>query len=220
MSDKTLRFNKQSRPNKIGIPRQIHRPKLSQIVKSADDSTESQVKIYYVSLYTQNRKCLFGKISDDNVNLNQAGLIVQEYWYDLPIIYPCIQLDLFVVMPNHLHGLLMLSKPALSTVNPDLLVAEESLRYSYSGLSEIIKDEIIKKYMSVSSRLITELDSSLKEPIWRKNFETEDVRNEFRLNLLRDYIADNPSQWEQDPMNPVFHKNTGFFPITNKYTDE
>ncbi|MEJ5264492.1 MAG: hypothetical protein WHT29_04170 [Bacteroidales bacterium] len=68
----------------------------------------SQPGGYYVTLVTQNRECLFGDVVDGKMVLNEAGRIVEWIWYDLPNHVANVKLDEFVVMPNHVHGIIMI----------------------------------------------------------------------------------------------------------------
>jgi len=69
----------------------------------------SQAGAYFVTACTQNRVVLFGEIIDGDVRLNEMGTIVQQTWDDLPTHYHGIDLDAFIVMPNHVHGIIILA---------------------------------------------------------------------------------------------------------------
>jgi len=69
----------------------------------------SQAGAYFITVCTQNHERLLGKISDAEMLISAWGNIVQECLYDLPNHYPCVGLDIFVVMPNHIHGIVVLS---------------------------------------------------------------------------------------------------------------
>jgi REP element-mobilizing transposase RayT len=66
----------------------------------------SQPGGYFITLCNYNHGCLFGKIVGEEIQLNKLGLIVKEEWLQTQVIHPKIELDEFIVMPNHLHGLL------------------------------------------------------------------------------------------------------------------
>ena len=68
----------------------------------------SQEGVYYVTLCTQGRECLFGEVSGEEMWLNDAGRVIRSTWEELPQRFQSVDLDLFVVMPNHLHGILMI----------------------------------------------------------------------------------------------------------------
>ncbi|MBI3597330.1 MAG: hypothetical protein HY203_09285 [Nitrospirae bacterium] len=69
----------------------------------------SQPGAYFVTICTQNRECVFGKILNTEMILNDAGRMVQGVWDELPVHYPGVQIDSFVIMPNHIHGIIVLT---------------------------------------------------------------------------------------------------------------
>ena len=68
---------------------------------------------YYVTLCTQDRACLFGEVVDGDMQVNDAGRMVSEAWHALPDRFPAIDLDAFVIMPNHIHGVVMITNDAM-----------------------------------------------------------------------------------------------------------
>ena len=71
----------------------------------------SQVGAYYITVCTQDRECLFGDVVDGQMQLNQSGQIVRSLWDSLPQFYEGIELDAFVIMPNHVHGFIAIGVP-------------------------------------------------------------------------------------------------------------
>jgi REP element-mobilizing transposase RayT len=68
----------------------------------------SQDGAYFATVCAQNRQCLFGSIANAKMELNEAGEIVNNCWYEIPKHYPFVVLDEFVVMPNHFHGIIVI----------------------------------------------------------------------------------------------------------------
>ena len=66
---------------------------------------------YYVTIVAQDRVCLFGEVVGENVRLGEAGVMVQAVWEALPHRFPSIETDAFVVMPNHIHGIIVIDGP-------------------------------------------------------------------------------------------------------------
>ena len=71
----------------------------------------SQPGGYFVTIVTQNRLCLFGEVVGEKMHLNEAGIMIREIWKNLPRRFPTVELDVFVVMPNHIHGILQIHEP-------------------------------------------------------------------------------------------------------------
>jgi putative transposase len=147
---------------------------------------------YFVTVCVQGRRCLFGEIKDTEMRLNRFGEIVDACWDDLPRHYGRVELDAFVVMPNHVHGIVVLTdvgaglKPARTPVGPD------------HGLSEIVR-----AFKTFSSRRINALRGSSGTPVWQRGFYEHVIRNNADLQRIRQYITDNPLRWALDPENPT-----------------
>ena len=71
----------------------------------------TQAGAYFVTLVTQERACLFGEIVDNVMRLNLAGQVVRAEWQRLASAFPDVQLDAFVIMPNHVHGIIVITEP-------------------------------------------------------------------------------------------------------------
>jgi len=136
---------------------------------------------------------LFGWISDERMFLNQAGRIVQDCWADLPNHYPNIELDEFVVMPNHVHGILVILDDEPHSVRAGLRPARTK-RYALS--------EIVRAFKSFSSRKINSMRGTMGRPVWQRNYYEHIIRDERSLGRIREYIDTNPQRWSLDRENP------------------
>ena len=76
-----------------------------------------------MTICTQNRACLFGELSDCEMRLNKAGQMVNDTWYSLPNRFLSVQLDAYIIMPNHVHGIILITDEKQSVVGPTLVVA-------------------------------------------------------------------------------------------------
>jgi REP element-mobilizing transposase RayT len=159
---------------------------------------------YFVSICTRNRECLFGVLVDAGMQLNGAGSIVQTAWDDLPSHYPHLELDAFVIMPNHIHGIVVLAdfafrrieagfKAAPTTPAPTMPIVP-SKRHALP--------EIVRAFKTFSARRINVLRNSPGVPVWQRNYYEHIIRDEESLNRVREYIANNPARWVEDPENP------------------
>ncbi|GIW45213.1 MAG: hypothetical protein KatS3mg077_2495 [Candidatus Binatia bacterium] len=77
----------------------------------------TQPGAYFVTLCTLNRQCLFGEVVDGQMRLNEAGHVAQRCWADIPNHFPHVQLDAFIVMPNHVHGVLVIAHHVVGAKN-------------------------------------------------------------------------------------------------------
>jgi putative transposase len=139
----------------------------------------SQAGAYFVTACTQNRLMLFGEVIDCDVRLNEMGTIVQQTWDDLPRHYHGIDLDAFIVMPNHVHGIIIL--------------ADQSERRHAIP-------EIVRGFKTFSARRVNERVGK-RGVLWQRGYYEHVIRNEKALDRIRAYIANNPARWADDPEN-------------------
>jgi putative transposase len=137
---------------------------------------------------------MLGEIVDGEMMLNGAGLVAREVWERLPDHYPHVLLDAFVIMPNHMHGILVLN------VNS---IMRAGLKPAPTANSDHGVPEIVRAFKTFSSRRINEFQGTRARPVWQRNYYEHIIRNEKTLNAIREYIQRNPSQWNKDPDNPA-----------------
>jgi REP element-mobilizing transposase RayT len=139
----------------------------------------AQAGAYFITVCTHGRTCLFGTIVDHEMRSNQAGAILKQTWSNLIAHYQNVDLDEFVVMPNHVHGIIVLS---------DASPARHGL------------PEIVRGFKSFSARGVNEVRGT-RGPLWQRGYYEHVIRNETALNGIREYIVNNPARWADDPEN-------------------
>jgi len=149
----------------------------------------SQAGAYFLTLCTQNRECLFGEIVEGGMRLNDAGRGVESVWNGLPEHYPHVELDVMVIMPNHVHGIIVLTPAVGAGLKP---APTAKVRHRLP--------EIVRAFKTFSSRRINEPRNTPGAKLWQRNYWEHIVRNEPELNRLRKYVQDNPAQWELDKL--------------------
>jgi REP element-mobilizing transposase RayT len=117
--------------------------------------------------------------------LNHLGRIVEASWLHLPRHYPRVLLDAFVVMPNHIHGIVILDE-----------LLDPSIRKP-PGLSQVIGS-----LKTDSAKRINNVRSSRGVAVWQRSFHDQIIRNEQHLDNVRAYITNNPARWHDDAENP------------------
>lgn len=152
----------------------------------------SQEGAYFVTVCTQNREFLFGEIVDGAMLLNDAGQIVCQCWRDIPAHFPQVVCDGFVVMPNHIHGILFVV---------DTLGAQHfsPLRGRPRGTSKTI-GSIVRGFKIGVTKWMRQNEPV--QNVWQRNYYEHIIRSEEELNRIRQYIIHNPEQWETDRENP------------------
>jgi REP element-mobilizing transposase RayT len=142
---------------------------------------------YFVTVCTHDRRPLFGEVRHGIMGLNEFGSAVWKAWAALPARFPSIESDWFVVMPNHLHAVIVLLTPAeqvKSKAGPTL-----------GGVVGALK--------SLGHKGIRDLGEGLYPRVWQERYHEHVVRDEDELRRIRKYIAENPLKWEFDRENPT-----------------
>jgi len=161
---------------------------------------------YFVTLCAHGRECIFGDISKGEVVLNDIGRIVEREWLRSAEIRKEIVLDAYVVMPNHLHGIVIFPaevagcRPALR--NPARNPAPRGQPRSSREHEARSLSTFIGQFKAVTTTAIRRLAQQPDLQVWQTRFFDRVVRNETELNQTREYIFNNPAQWELDEENP------------------
>ena len=150
---------------------------------------------YYVTICAQEREPVFGRIRDGKMVLNEAGKIVEHTWFGLPRHNDHIELDEFVVMPDHFHGIIHIvgagSKPAPDSA-PDRGYAMCPRGAGLEPAPTHGLPEIVRQFKTFSARRINAANNTLGMPVWQRNYYEHIIRNETELNQIRRYIQENP----------------------------
>ena len=129
---------------------------------------------------------MFGEIAEGKMVLNRYGEIVSACWHNLPNYHPHVNLDAFVVMPNHVYGIVII----------------EDLR---PGITKSVKKhpvtEIVRVFKTSSSRRINNIRGLVGTPVWQRNYWERVIRNQDEFNRICEYISNNPQRWHLDKEN-------------------
>ncbi len=138
----------------------------------------SQPGFYFITICTKDKRCLLGCIKDFQVSLSPTGSVAERCWLSLPIWFPGVTIDEFVIMPNHVHSILQIDD------------RPQSLK------------SIIGTFKSAVTRLARQEQTLTNKELWQRGYFDHIVRSDQALFRLRKYIADNPAQWQLDALNP------------------
>ena len=162
----------------------------------------SQAGAYFITICTQNRECLFGEIINGEMRLNTTGQIAADQWYATPQRFADIELDEFVVMPNHIHGIFVnVGAPLAGAQSP----GAQSVKNRATARVAPTVGGIIGAYKSLcvhhGLKWIKQNEPNrILGKMWQRNYWEHIVRNEPELNRIREYIHNNPAQWELDKL--------------------
>ncbi|MCK4420151.1 transposase [candidate division WOR-3 bacterium] len=156
---------------------------------------------YFVTVCTKDKKCYFGNVTEKEIRLSEIGEVVQGFWLKIPEHFGNVELDEYVMMPNHLHGILIIEKGKNCR--------DEALPRLYTGkypnMSRISPKAvslsvIIGSYKSICTKKIR--NSGVTSYSWQSGFYDHIIRNRKSLLKIREYIINNPLRWQYDQENP------------------
>jgi len=155
----------------------------------------SQPGEYFVTICTQGHKYTFGKIVDGEMHLNERGNVVKECWKKIPEHFPNAVLDEYIIMPNHIHGILVLNEQVGTRHAVSL---PERFRKPVPGSLSTI----VRSFKSAVTKRINEMHLTGDTQFWQPRYYDRIIRNEKELQKIRDYIANNVITWAFDKENP------------------
>ncbi|CAM3570398.1 transposase [Flavobacterium gelidilacus] len=171
---------------------------------------------YFITICTGNRKHYFGEIENNNnqkiMLLNEIGTIAENFWLEIPNHFPFVELGNFVVMPNHIHGILIIN--SLQNDNLNLLQCNDSNEKPSMAINESLQcndstntyfskispkpgsvSTIIRSYKSVVTKNARLINSDFN---WQSKFYDIIIKNSISFERIQTYIENNPSNWKED----------------------
>jgi len=144
---------------------------------------------YFITILAHKRSNLFGNIVNSKVEFNQLGELVNNHWHEISNHFDNVTLDQFIVMPNHIHGLILVENA----------FAESSEMNRFQKVTSKSLSSIVQNYKASVSREHNRQGVSKK--IWQSNYYERVIRTEKELEKCREYIMNNPLKWQLDRNN-------------------
>jgi putative transposase len=156
---------------------------------------------YFITICVRNRECLLGEINDGQMILNEYGSIVRDVWEDLPDRVSDIDLDEYIIMPNHFHAIISIDKSPESTeIQKDLDVDDIKAR------RKMILPKVVGRFKMLTAKAINQ-SREIEGSFWQRNYYERVIRSEEDCQIVRQYIINNPVKWEMDEHHPVRGSN-------------
>jgi putative transposase len=193
----------------------------------------------FITLCVYDREYLFGEIINGKMLLNEYGKIADNCWRKIPDIRSNVNLDEFIVMPNHIHGIIILKPFFVGAADPVARISDKKEFRIGTEISELEKSAflinratesvaptefqskdkekknrpngpkpgsvgaIIGQYKSVVTKQINTARNTVGKDVWQRDYYDHIGRNSREIFRIRQYIRNNPLQWELDEENPV-----------------
>jgi putative transposase len=149
---------------------------------------------YFITICTYDKKCVLGEVIEERKRLSPIGEIAKKYWEEIPEYFPEIKLDEYVIIPNHLHGIIIITKCR------DLINQIPTNNFPLMKNQKVTLGKIIRHYKARSAKHIH--DAGYIDFQWQPLFYDRIVRSDKELDNIRDYIINNPLKWYHDDENP------------------
>ncbi len=170
----------------------------------------SQAGACFVTICTMDRQCLFGDIVSGQMRLNRAGQMIATVWQEIPRYYSGIDIDNVAVMPNHLHGIITIvgagPRACPGPGHPQGGAPTVSGHPQGGAPARLSLPDVVHRFKTLTTkRYVDGVKQNGWTPfpgkLWQRNYWEHIVRNESELHRIREYICNNPAQWEMDKMH-------------------
>src|SRR3990172_2952188 len=165
----------------------------------------SSTVYYYVTICTKDRESVFGNVADGKMALTGIGNFARRYWLEIPEHFQNVELNEFIIMPNHIHGIIIIENQhcrdaihGVSTTDSGGITRAHNPMLSENSLSKIIR-----WYKGRCTFEINKIQNTIHFA-WQSRFYDHIIRNEKSLQKIREYIHYNPLKWDIDENNPDF----------------
>jgi putative transposase len=156
----------------------------------------SEAGAYFVTIVTLGRVASFGEVVNGEMRLNRNGEVVQKWWDNIPQHFQNVETGVFVIMPNHVHGIIIIGEKRRGTVPVPQGGGTPPLREPTLG-------QIVAYFKYKSTKEINALNNGPVMKLWQRNFYEHIIRNQHDLEQTWLYIESNPAQWNTDEENIV-----------------
>lgn len=164
------------------------------------DYDYGQPGAYFVTICVYKWVCLFGEVVDGRMRLNELGRVAAEEWRRTEQVRDHVMLDAFVVMPNHIHGIVVITRRSRRG-RGELQFAPTNESSKFQSPSQTL-GAIVRGFKGAATRRINRLRDTPGEPVWQRNYYEHIVRGRRDLERIRRYIAENPARWHRDRNHP------------------
>ena len=147
---------------------------------------------YFVTICVQEKRTVFGIVSGDSVILSSMGKKVEEFWLSIPDHFPNVSLDEYVIMPNHIHGIILMRNESSS----------EQQEKAFQKVPVGSLSSIIRSFKAAVTRSLKQ--NGVSNFQWQRGFYEHVIRSEKAMNSIREYIRLNPRKWSIDKENPNY----------------
>ena len=160
---------------------------------------------YFVTMVTHGRACMFGDVVAGEIQVNPAGEMVDAVWRELPAHYPGVGVDWYVVMPNHFHGIVVLTSANNNAVGAGSPGPDRGNENTAGGetppLPRPSLPNIVAYFKYETTKRVNVQRGTAGARLWQRSYYDHIIRDDDDLTRAREYIALNPARWADDVEN-------------------
>jgi len=160
----------------------------------------AQAGAYFVTICTWNKECLFGEIANGTSKLNKYGEMVMKCWNEISGHFFHVKTDEFIIMPNHIHGIITINNVGAQFIAPFGKTTSEKLGVINHAPTI---GGVVRSFKARCTYMINQLRDTPGTPVWQRNYYERVIRDDRELYSIREYIRYNPLKWDEDEENPV-----------------
>jgi putative transposase len=158
---------------------------------------------YFITICTKNRRHYFGEMADGKMHFSEAGELANQYWLEIPLHFPYAKLGAFIIMPDHLHGILIIDKNSNLKVETRLIASpQSSMPLKTGGITgkknPMLHDNISRIIRWYKGRCSFEIKKLKSDFEWQTRFHDHIIRNFIEYHRISHYIKNNPMNWKKD----------------------
>jgi putative transposase len=158
---------------------------------------------YFVTICTYQRACLFGDVVDEEMLLSTPGCIMEEEIRQTPIVRPYVLVDSFIIMPNHIHAIFVITDAQVGTQRRCVPTTTAIHSKTFAKIPSGSLSAVIRSFKAIVTKRINLLRGTPSEPVWQGRYYEQIIRNQRMFDAIRQYIEANPAQWSLDRENPA-----------------
>jgi REP element-mobilizing transposase RayT len=157
----------------------------------------SEAGAYFITICANSRECLFGDVVGEEMRLKDAGQMVRDIWHRIPEHFPHADIDEFIVMPNHVHGIIVINPTGRG------MACHAPTHRQFAKPITGSLSTIVGSFKSAITRQINLIRNTPGCSVWQRNYYEHVIRSEEEMNRIREYIIENPVKWSEDENHPA-----------------
>ena len=170
----------------------------------------SKAGLYFITICCQDRVCRFGNVENGEMLLNEYGQIAYQEWIKLPERFSNFGLDVFQIMPNHVHGIIKLNEPNAGTgftpvqtpaqtmIDNDVTIDNKTTTRVSPAIPDIVG--AYKSLVANECLKIYKMNNETMGKLWQRNYWDHIIKNEWSYKKISEYIVNNPANWDNDTL--------------------